>query len=465
MTSKKDLYKLTSIDEHGHHLSIIPAEVTGYFRKNRTRVHIILLIVFLVLPWIHFNGQQLVLLNISSRDFIFFGMRFRSHDAPLAFLFLITFVLVLAFVTAVWGRIWCGWACPQTVFIETIYRKIEFWIEGGYLQRRKLRSSSWSLYKLKKFLQKWCVFFLVSSVIAHSFIAYFTGSLELLKMIQGSPAENWNYFLIVLFVTGLLLFNFAWFREQFCVIMCPYGRIQSVLLEPSSLAIVYDETRGEPRRGSNLEAKSTGDCVSCNRCVEACPTGIDIRNGLQMECIACTACVDACDEIMRKVKKPTRLISYKTLDNSPLTIFKVKTIFYSVIILMAMGVLVYSFQSREPLNIAVLRAIDSPYSVIKNDSGHPQILNHFRLHLTNQTSSNSIYKIILPKKESDQGLILTTAENSIVLKADESHTWHLFVSAPLSKLSPQGNLPFKILIQGVAGETFERDLLLIGPKK
>lgn len=465
MRIEKDINKLTSIDEEGSHISIIPAEVQGFFRKNRTRVQVILLVIFLALPWLHYKGQQLILLNISAREFNLFGILFRAHDTPLIFFLLATTALGLAFVTAVWGRIWCGWACPQTVFVDMIYRCIEQWTEGDYIKRRKLYRSPWTMEKYRKTGLKWILFFLVSSAIAHSFIAYFTGSTELLKMMQGSPEDNWTYFVLVAAFTLLLLFDFAWFREQFCVIMCPYGRIQSVLLEPSSLAVVYDEKRGEPRREGSEKKSMQGDCVACNRCVEVCPTGIDIRNGLQMECIACTACIDACDEIMEKVKKPTGLISYRTLNNSPFRIFKLKTIVYGVFILFSIGGLSYSLSTREPLNIALLRAIDSPYTLSVDENGRTIVLNHFRLHLTNQTNADSLYSIRLSEDDINLGTKLTVAQNPISLKANGSENWHLFIQAPRETMASNGQQAIKIYINNSQNQTFERELFLIGPQK
>jgi cytochrome c oxidase accessory protein FixG len=465
MKNERDLYKLTSIDEHGGHLHLIPAEVKGFFRKHRIRVQLFLLIIFLLLPWIHHQGRQLILLNIPSREFIFFGLLFKSHDAPLLFLLIAILTLGLALVTAIWGRIWCGWACPQTVFIDAVYRRIEIWTEGNYIERRRLQFAPLSWNKFRKKSLKWLFFFLVSALFAHSFAAYFTGSYELLKMISQPPSENWNYFLIISFSTALLLFNFGWFREQFCVIMCPYGRIQSVLLDPSSLAIVYDQQRGEPRRGAAPAGKTSGDCVSCNRCVEVCPTGIDIRNGLQMECISCTACIDACDEIMQKVKKPKGLIAYRTLDGSHFQIFKFKTVFYGALIAFAIGVLAYNLKTRESVNIDVLRGIDAPYSEDKNAQGQFQIINHFRLHMTSQSDQDMSYHVSLSSEALAQGMSLTLAQNPLQLKSESSQTWHLFVLFPKEQLPKNGKLSFSILIQSQSGELFKRDLTFLGPTR
>lgn len=449
MTKEKDPFKLTSINEDGSRIQIVPAEVRGRFRQWRTRVHAVLLFIFLVLPWVTINGHQAILFNISQREFNFFGLLFRSHDAPLIFLVLTILVMSLALVTAIWGRIWCGWACPQTVFIESVFRKIEFWVQGSYLERRRLLIEPWGVKDFTHHIIKWLLFTVVSSLIAHSFIAYFVGSENLMQMMKRAPAENWNYFLTVLFVTGLVLFDFGWFREQFCVIMCPYGRIQSVLLEPNSLAVAYDQNRS--------------DCISCNRCVEVCPTGIDIRNGLQMECIACTACIDACDEIMTKVKKPTGLISYKTLNGAAIRFFKPKTIFNGLAILVATSVLAYTMIARDPLNIAVLRAIESPYATIKNGDGEELIQNHFRLHLTNQTNIATEYKIELSSASVAAGFSMILAQNPILLKSKSSETIHLFIHLVKTKISNLGRVALGIRLTNASGEIFERDLIFIGP--
>jgi len=465
VATEKDLYKLTSLDEFGSRISIIPAEVRGKFRFWRTRVHLILLFIFLALPWIHIDGHQVLLLNIPNREFNFFGLLFRAHDAPLLFFIVAIVVVGLAFVTAIWGRIWCGWACPQTVFIDAVFRRIEFVVEGNYLARRKLLNEPSGIKKIAKRTLKWILFILVSSLISHSFIAYFAGSEELLQMMKRDPSENWNYFLFVSFVTTVVLFDFAWFREQFCVIMCPYGRLQGVLLESNSYSVVYNQQRGEPRKGIQPATEKRGDCVGCNKCVEVCPTGIDIRNGLQMECISCMACVDACDEIMAKVKKPAGLIGYKTLNGAPMRFLKLKTIFYGFIILFSVGSLAYTLVTREPLNIALLRAADTPYTISLDQQGKRIVLNHFRLHLTNQTNETSQYRIDLSPENVTEGFALILAQNPIELKAKSSDEVHLFVRVEAEKISDSGRAPFKVFLTDLNGERYERELTMVGPSK
>lgn len=463
MPHQKDPNKLTSIDEYGSHLNIIPAEVQGYFRKHRSRIHFLLLIVFLLIPWIHINNNQLILLNISKREIIFLGLIFKSHDAPLIFPLLIIATLGLAFATAVWGRIWCGWACPQTVFIDAVYRKIETLTEGDYIERRRQQKGELTVPIFFKKCLKWLLFVFVSSLFAHSFAAYFIGSYELIAMMKGAPAENWNYFVVILFITAVITFDFGWFREQFCVIMCPYGRIQSVLLEPSSLSVVYDQERGEPRRGVSTDKKIHGDCVNCHRCVEVCPTGIDIRNGLQMECIACTACIDACDEIMRKINKPERLISYKTLDGSKFKILKFKTVAYGILIIIAASVFIYNLQSRDPVELAILRGIESPYTLDSDEQGQPQIINHYRFHFVSQSHQEANYELELSELDRKAGMALVLAQPILHLKPNGTETLHVFVKAPRSLALEHGQRKVFITVKSDSNFKTTREIIFIGP--
>lgn len=468
--SSLDTGKLTSVDQHGDRIRIIPAEVRGSFRKQRTWTQIILLVIFLVLPWTTMNGRQTILLNVPDREFTLFGTFFRAHDAPLIFFILGILTLGLAFVTSIWGRIWCGWACPQTVFIDAVFRKIEYWTEGSYIQRRRLRDSALTAEKIRKSGLKWILFLIVSSLIAHSFMAYFIGAKDLITMMHTSPENNLTYFVLVVVFTALVLFDFAIFREQFCVIMCPYGRMQSLLLSKKSLAVVYDTKRGEPRKGSPSPDAKQGDCVGCNRCVQVCPTGIDIRNGLQMECIACTSCIDACDEIMLKVNKPTGLIKYTTLDGSPFTLKRSRSIGYMLIMLVMVVGLSYSVATREPLHIAVLRGRGLPYSYVKDPvTGEELIQNQFRLHIHNQGDVPAKYQLSLPQELLDQGGQLTIGENPLFLPADQDHEWYFFVRMrPELFKKNHGLLNTKVRVRDLlSSKQFhtERDLGLVGPKE
>lgn len=460
--------KLTSVDQHGDRIGIIPAEVHGFFRRQRTWTQIVLLFIFLILPWTSINGIQTIFLNVPDREFAFFGMVFHSHDAPLLFFILATLALGLALVTSIWGRVWCGWACPQTVFIDAVFRRIEVWVEGNYLKRRQLRDGPMTFEKVYKFFFKWILFTAVSSLIAHSFMAYFIGAKNLILMMENSPSENLTYFTLVIFFTAVTLFDFGWFREQFCVIMCPYGRIQSVLLDQKSLAVVYDTQRGEPRRGKNAPGEKAGDCVACNRCVQVCPTGIDIRNGLQMECITCTACIDACDEIMEKVKKPKGLIRYDTLDGSKISFKKPRSILYMFAIFALVVGLTYALATHEPIHFTVIRGAGLPYSHVKDANNNDLILNQFKVHIFNQGKIPGLYKLTLPAEILQQGLEINVAENPLNLNPGDSREWYFFVRIPPQLFKLHNQIKTKVQIQDLRipdQPLSEKDLILVGPQQ
>jgi cytochrome c oxidase accessory protein FixG len=332
------------LDSSGSRIFQYPLEVSGYFRKRRDIVYSILIAIFLFLPWIKIGGVQSILLDIPGRQFSIFGLRFWAHDAPMLFFVFGGFALSLIFVTAIWGRVWCGWACPQTVFIDGVYRRIEAWVEGKAHQRKLLDQSDWNFEKIRKRVLKHILFLAVTLIITHSFLAYFVGSGNVLSMVLRPPGENWISFLFVLISTSILYFNFAWFREQFCIIMCPYGRLQSALFDSNTMIVGYDKARG--------------DCIECKKCVYACPTGIDIRDGVQLECIACTACMDACDEIMAKVKKPPGLIKYSSemeLAGQKAPKVRPRTIAYGAFLLLLCLGFVITLSSRNPVDIHLIK--------------------------------------------------------------------------------------------------------------
>jgi cytochrome c oxidase accessory protein FixG len=385
-----------SLDSQGHKLDIFPAQVRGVYRKYRNWVYLFLLFVFLILPWTRFAGQQTIHLNISARKFIFFGNTLFAHDGPFIFLIFGMIVFSLALATAWYGRVWCGWACPQTVFIDTIYRRLEEWIEGNHIARKRLQESPWSTNKVLKKSLKWTLYIIVSIHIAHSFFAYFVGSKELLKISLQSPFDNLSLFIAVYVVSFLTLINFGWFREQFCIVACPYGRLQAALMDEKSISVFYDPLRGEPRRDKAKVAQGQtdyGDCVNCFKCVAVCPTGIDIRNGLQLECIACTACIDACDEVMEKIKKPKGLIRYASereikTGKPQSKKMGLRAKIYAGVVLGLFITLVVVLFLREDISVKALRAIEAPYQLVTSAEGSKQVINHYKLHITNQSKAD-----------------------------------------------------------------------------
>lgn len=446
----------SSFDPKGSRVKIHPADVWGYFRTRRNYVYGFLVFVFLVLPWTKFQGKQTILLNLTQREFTFFGHTFFAHDAPLFFFPLFIFVMILVFVTATFGRAWCGWACPQTVFIDFIYRRIERWVEGNHVERKRLDQAPISWSKFGKRTLKWFLFFLVSSHIAHSFTAYFVGAQSLIWISLEHPFENLNLFIFVQALTLLFLFDFGWFREQFCIIMCPYGRFQSVLMDNKSLNVIYNEKRGEPRG-----KKGPGDCIDCYKCVIVCPTGIDIRRGTQLECIACTACIDACDDVMTKLKRPTGLISYSSeveQKGRKRQLINARSGSYLAILSVLVATFTFFLIFRDPVEIKALRASKAPFSLTQ-EGGQKLVLNHFKLHLLNQTHS----PISLEISHSDTTTALLSPEFPLTLEPGKERWSHIFFKTPLDQFI--GRDKIQIQIQFKYGEKKEEGVLihLLGP--
>lgn len=407
--------RLATTDKEGNRLWIIPARVRGKWKNRKTIFHIMLLLIFVLTPWLRYNDSPLVLFDIFNRQFIIFGTVFASHDAPLLFFVLGILGFGLIIATALWGRVWCGWACPQTVFIEQVFRRIETWVVGNRATQIACRKNPFLFKNIRKVVTKWVLFVFVSLFLSHTFIAYFVSWEKLLVMMSQPPSESWTVFLFVLFFAGIILFDFAWFREQFCIIMCPYGRFQSVLMDQNSVTVTYDYTRGEPRaKGLKKKDTSVGDCIDCYKCVSVCPTGIDIRRGQQLECIGCTACIDACDEVMEKIKRPQGLIRYAALNE----IEKVKRQFwsprlglYAVVMALMIGGLVYGLSQHQGLYHAILRQNQRPYVVADG-----VLLNNYKIHLKNPGFDNLQYQVELKTK----GLSMAPEKLEGVLGANES---------------------------------------------
>ena len=462
--------RLSTTDSEGRRLFIHTADVRGSFRTQRSRVQFVLILTFLLLPWLKINGQQALLLNITERDFEIFGLSLRAHNAPLLFFVLAGAAFGLFFTTALFGRVWCGWACPQTVFVDGVFRKIERWVEGSAQHRRALDQSPMSFEKLCKKLLKWILFIGITLVLTHSFLAYFVGTESLAKMIQRNPSENWGSFSFMLFSSLLLLFNFAWFREQFCTIVCPYGRFQSVLMDKNSMLVAYDAKRGEPRSTpqakilSKLHGSQLGDCVNCYRCVQVCPTGIDIRRGLQMECIACTSCIDACDEVMQKLNKAPGLIRYNS--SQLFRRIPLRSIFYLSICLLSFVSLIFALQSAQAIDIEVLRAKDQPYTVQTMPNGEVIVTNHFKLNLSNQSGTNQDLVFSFAESES-KSLQLIMAQPSIQVSNRSTGHLDVFIRFPKILLS-NGQRNLELLIQDKnqsdkQNVKIKKELQLVGP--
>lgn len=467
--------RLSTTDARGGRIYVHPADVRGFFRRQRTRLQIVLIAFFLGLPWLRIDGRQALLLNISQRHFEIFGLSLRAHNVPLLFFVFAAAAFALFFATTVYGRIWCGWACPQTVFIDGVFRRIERWIEGSAMNRKKLDQAPMSPQKFIRRVVKWLLFSLVTLVLTHSFMAYFIGTENLAKMMASPPGENLGSFMFMAFASGLILFDFGWFREQFCTIVCPYGRFQSVLMDPQSLVVGYDVERGEPRASPQAKALvkahngKLGDCVNCYRCVQVCPTGIDIRRGLQMECIACTICIDACDAVMEKIHRPKGLIRYRSMKpaQSITRKFPVRGAIYLALCLGSLTALATSLALMKPVDVEMLRAQDSPYTVQTSEDGHPIVMNHFKIELSNQSGVEHSLLFMIANAFTDPDVQLITAVQPLALADGKVTQADIFIRFP-KQLLLNGQRKIHLLIKDKNLQTerildVDKEVTLVGP--
>ncbi len=352
----------STIGEDGSRLWVYPKQPKGVLYSFRKLTSFILLAILFVIPFIKINGDPLLLFNVLERKFIIFGVMFYPQDFHLFVLSMIAFIVFVVLFTVIFGRIFCGWICPQTIFMEFLYRPIEYWIEGNNNQQRKLDESPLNFNKFWRKGLKHFIFFLISFITAHFFLAYITGIDHVLELISDGPKTHIAGFAALIIFSVVHYFVFAKLREQVCIIICPYGRMQGVLLDRNSIVITYDYKRGEPRGKYNpLEERKSngkGDCVECGSCQAVCPTGIDIRNGTQLECINCTACIDACNSVMRRVKKPEGLIRYaseRTIADKTKLKFNIRILFYSVVLTGLLSLIVFLFSIRTYIESTILR--------------------------------------------------------------------------------------------------------------
>ena len=356
---------IATIDEKGKRNFIFPKKPKGKFYNYRTYVSWFLLAFLLAAPFIKIKGNQFLLFNVIERKFHIFGFPFWPQDFHLLVISMLVSVVFIILFTVVFGRIFCGWMCPQTIFMEMVFRKVEYLIEGDRTKQIKLEKQAWNTEKIRKRVTKWIAFFIISFIISNVFLAYIIGSDEVLVYVTDGPFANIATLVNLLVFTAIFYFVFAWFREQVCIIVCPYGRLQGVLLDNKSINVAYDFVRGEGdngrkklRKNENRDELGYGDCIECKQCVLVCPTGIDIRNGTQLECINCTACIDACDEIMDKSGFEPGLIRYASEDDiekKEKFKFNARLIAYSAILTILVGVLVTMLFLRNDVEATILR--------------------------------------------------------------------------------------------------------------
>jgi cytochrome c oxidase accessory protein FixG len=377
--------QIATVDEAGKRKWIHPKKPSGPFHNKRAVVATILLSLFFIGPFIEVNGRPFLLLNILERKFILFGLAFWPQDFDLLALALITMFVFVVLFTVVFGRLWCGWACPQTLFMEMVFRKIEYLIDGDRPKQIKLAKQKWNAEKIGKRALKWSIFLAVSFIIGNWVMMYLLGKDELMKMVTEGPFEHAGLFGGVVAFTGIFFFVFAYLREQACIAICPYGRLQGVLLGKDSLTVAYDWVRGEPReRVHKDQDRKGGDCIACGLCVQVCPTGIDIKDGTQLECVNCTACMDVCDSVMDKVgfeKGLIRIASHSQIEKGQKFRFTPRVIAYSVVLAILLSVTGFSIASREDVEATILRT--SGTLTQATDDGY--LSNLYNYHVVNKT--------------------------------------------------------------------------------
>lgn len=410
-------------DESGRRKWIFPKRTRGRLTNYRYIVSGILIGVFFILPFIKVNGEPFFILNIFARKFIIFGQVFWPQDFHLLVLAIISLLVFIILFTVVYGRVFCGWACPQTLFMEFVFRQIEYLIEGDAPKQRKLAAQQGGLNKVFKKTLKHAIFILVALAISNVFLAYFIGGDTLGRMISAGPGAHVSSFLFMMIFGALIYFIFSWLREYACILICPYGRLQGVLLDDKTIVVAYDYKRGEPRAifqaNENRAAAGKGDCIDCLNCVQVCPTGIDIRNGTQLECINCTACIDACNSVMKRVKLPTGLIRYdseKGISTGVKKIISARSVAYSLVLLVLLAVTTSLFILRSDVEATILRIPGSIYQ----EYGSDKYANIYNIQLVNKKRQDFPIQLELSPVQGEI-IIIGDAVNAIAGKVTEAN--------------------------------------------
>jgi len=462
---------LSTLNADGSRRWLRPRPSRGRFWRRRRVVAYVLIALFTLIPYIRVGGRPMIQLDIANRVFSLFGAVFYPTDTVLLALLVVSVFVAIFLVTALSGRVWCGWACPQTVYLEFLFRPIERLLEGEPGKQRK--TGGW------RKPVKYAIYLVLSMYLAHTFLAYFVGVEALARWVTSSPANHPTAFLVMATTTGLMMFDFCFFREQTCLVACPYGRFQSVMLDRNSLIVAYDPGRGEPRgkkrrarpapggdvalRVLDADAGAPGDCVDCFKCVTTCPTGIDIRNGLQMECIHCTQCIDACDEVMDKIGRPRGLIRYSSqaaIEGERGRLLRPRVVIYPVILaglLVALGMVV---ASKDRAEVTVIRAGGGLPYFRATEHGEEWIGTRVKIRVRNRTPEPVSYTFGIANVE---GGLISGAEDGLSAEPFALASAEVVLLLPPEAFGPRGHLDVAITVAGSDGFEEEATYSLVGP--
>ena len=412
-----------SILADGHRKRIVAADVKGRFHTARTLVFVVLIGFAAALPWIKIGGAPALFLDVDKRKFFMFGATLNAQDTWLLFFALSGVGFGLVYLTALAGRAWCGWACPQTVLLDGVYRRIERVIEGPRNAHLKRDAGPMTFSRAARKIAKHTAFVIVSLAVAHVVLSYFVSLPAMFRMVRAAPSAHPEAFAWTFAISAVLYGNFAFFREQLCVVLCPYGRLQSVLLDDDSLVVGYDKARGEPRGKKGTQG--AGDCVDCFRCVQVCPTGIDIRDGLQLDCVACTACIDACDDVMDRLGRARGLIRYDStrgLTEGKRKIWRPRVALYTGLLVAGLIAATLALRARSDFEANVVRLPGAPFVI---DDG--VVRNGFEVHLVNKSSQTHAFDV---RADAPKDATVTVSMPHVELEPLAQGHVSFFVTAP-----------------------------------
>jgi cytochrome c oxidase accessory protein FixG len=452
---------VATINEKGKRVWLFPKKPKGKLYNYRKLTSYGLLILLFLLPHIKFHGEPLLLLNFLERKFILFGKIFWPQDFYLFAIATILFLIFIILFTIIFGRIFCGWVCPQTIFMEMVFRRIEYWIEGDYTHQKKLNSQAWDREKITKRFIKHFIFWIISFLIANNFLAYIIGADQLWEIQTDPVGKHLGGLISIAVFTTVFYFVFARLREQVCTTICPYGRLQGVLLDPNTMVVAYDHKRGEERakfkKGEDRNSTGKGDCIDCHLCVAVCPTGIDIRNGTQLECINCTACIDECNTMMEGVgqeKGLIRLVSENGIKNGTAFEWTRRVKSYTALLILVLGILIGLLVTRTDFQTTIFRQRGTTYQT--NNTGY--ISNIFEINLANKTRNNYIINLKLEDKEGKIELVV----HDLKLKKEAHLKDRFVVKYPFSSME-NGKKIIKVIVLGNGKEIQRVKVKFIGP--